>query len=55
MNNIPKGDIRPLQGYTDGKKRLRIGKYRILFVDIEKNDEDTLYILAIGSRGDIYK
>ena len=26
----PKGDIKTLQGYTDGRKRLRVGKYRII-------------------------
>lgn len=25
--NPPKGDIKPLQGYSDGRKRLRVGKY----------------------------
>ncbi|MDR2902898.1 MAG: type II toxin-antitoxin system RelE/ParE family toxin [Clostridiales bacterium] len=48
---IPDGDIKPLQGYTEGHKRLRIGKYRIVFKTVEKE----LFILEIGSRGDIYK
>ena len=52
---IPKGDIKPLQGYSDGRMRLRIGKYRIVFNYMVENDEDVLYIMDVGSRGDIYK
>ena len=26
----PRGDIKVLQGYSDGRKRLRVGKYRII-------------------------
>ena len=51
----PKGDIKPLQGYKDGRKRLRVGKYRIIY-KYEPNGEITvLLILDIDSRGDIYK
>lgn len=49
---IPQGDIKPLVGYSDGRKRLRIGKYRIIFIYTDNQD---LYVLDIGSRGDIYK
>ncbi|MBE6747587.1 MAG: type II toxin-antitoxin system RelE/ParE family toxin, partial [Ruminococcaceae bacterium] len=50
----PKGDIKSLQGYNDGRKRLRIGKYRIIF---QYKDDGVIYvwIIEIGSRGDIYK
>ncbi len=27
----PKGDIKTMQGFTDGRKRLRVGKYRIIY------------------------
>ena len=51
----PQGDIKPLQGYSDGRKRLRVGKVRIIF----RYDEDgtllILSILDIGNRGDVYK
>jgi len=51
----PQGDIKPLQGYHDGRQRLRIGKYRIIFrYDLESKIE-ILYIMDVGSRGDIYK
>ena len=51
IEKIPDGDIKPMQGYTDGRKRLRIGKFRIVFLHIK----DDLHIIEIGSRGDIYK
>ena len=38
------GDIKPLEGYSDGRKRLRIGSIRIIF----RYDEDNnLLILNI--------
>lgn len=49
------GDIKPLVGYSDGRKRLRVGSIRIIF---RYDDEDVLLvlnILDIGNRGDIYK
>ena len=47
----PKGDIKVMQGQPVGTYRLRVGKYRIVYEIIS----DTLRILNIGSRGDIYK
>lgn len=49
------GDIKPLEGYTDGRKRLRMGSVRIIFRYDEENRLLILYILDIGNRGDIYK
>lgn len=51
----PQGDIKRLQGYDDGRKRLRIGKYRIIYNYYEKGIIEILYIMDIDSRGDIYK
>lgn len=51
----PKGDIKMLQGYTDGRQRLRIGKYRIIYNFLDNNEIEILYIFDIDSRGDIYK
>lgn len=51
----PKGDIKLLQGYTDGRKRLRIGKYRIIYNYLPNGMMIVLYIMDIDSRGDIYK
>lgn len=49
------GDIKPLEGYTDGRKRLRLGPIRIIFRYDENNTLLILSILDIGNRGDIYK
>ena len=45
-------DIKPLKGF-DNMFRLRIGKFRVLF-EIRKT-ELLIYVIAIGSRGEIYK
>lgn len=52
--NPPKGDIKPLQGYSDGRKRLRVGNYRISF-RFEDNGDIYIYIIEVGVRGDFYK
>lgn len=51
----PKGDIKAMQGYSDGTRRLRIGKYRIVYKVTAGQNDDILYIMDIGSRGEIYK
>lgn len=53
--NPPEGDIKPLQGYHDGRQRLRVGKYRVIFRFMLESEIEILYIMDIGSRGDIYK
>lgn len=55
IQNPPKGDIKTLQGFTDGRKRLRIGKYRIIYNYLPDGEIIILYIMNIDSRGDIYK
>lgn len=50
----PSGDIKTLQGYTDGRLRLRVGKYRIVYRYIS-GITVILHIMDIDSRGDIYK
>ena len=47
---IPEGDIKPLAG-RKGEYRLRFGKYRIIFFI----SNDTVYIVKIETRGDVYK
>lgn len=44
-------DIKPLKGRLEF--RLRVGKYRILFV--EDTDNQVYVVTQIGSRGDVYK
>lgn len=51
----PKGDIGPLQGYKDGRQRLRVGKYRVIYRYTQDGGVEILVIMEIGSRGDIYK
>lgn len=51
----PKGDIKTLQGYSDGRKRLRVGKYRIIYLYKQNGKIEILYIMNIDTRGDIYK
>ena len=50
----PRGDIKTRQGYTDGRLRLRVGKYRIVYRYIG-GIAVILHIMDIDSRGDIYK
>ena len=51
----PEGDIQPMRGYKDGRKRLRVGGYRVVFRYDEKGAMVVLYIIDVGPRGDIYK
>jgi len=55
INGIPNGDIKPLKGHSDERMRLRIGKYRVVFRYMQENAETVLFVMEIGSRGDIYK
>ena len=51
----PEGDIKVMKGYNDGRLRLRVGKYRVIYRYGIDNELKILYIIDIGSRGDIYK
>ena len=51
----PQGNIRLMQGYSDGRHRLRIGKYRVIYKYGLEMQLEILYIMNVGSRGDIYK
>ena len=51
----PVGDIKPLQGITDNRNRLRVGSWRIIYKYGIENQLEILYIIDIGNRGDIYK
>lgn len=53
--NPPEGDIKPLQGFTDGRYRLRVGGYRVIYRYDSRGELIVLYVMDIGSRGDIYK
>lgn len=47
----PRGDVKAMQGQPLGTYRLRVGKYRVIY----ELGSDSLHIINIGSRGDIYK
>lgn len=49
---IPKGNIKPLQGFKE-IYRLRVGSYRVIYR--LKKEELLILVLKIGNRGDIYK
>ena len=49
------GDIKKMIGYKDGRYRLRVGKYRIIYKYLADNEIEILCIMDVGSRGDIYK
>lgn len=51
----PEGDIKLMQGYTDGRKRLRVGSWRVIYRVDTDNRVEILLIIDIGNRGDIYK
>ena len=51
----PKGDIKAMQGYSDNRKRLRVGSWRVIYRYGVENEIEILFILDIGNRGDIYK
>lgn len=53
--NPPVGDIKLMQGYKDGRFRLRLGQYRIIYRYDTNGTVEILLILDIGARGDIYK
>lgn len=54
-HNPPEGDIKIMQGFSDNRHRLRVGKYRIIYKYSVDNEIEIVYIINIGSRGDIYK
>ena len=51
----PEGDILPLQGYSDGRKRLRVGGWRVIYRCDRDGELEVLLIIDIGNRGDVYK
>lgn len=53
--NPSDGDIKPLEGYHDGRKRLRVGGWRVIFRFENEFEIEILLVLDIGNRGDIYK
>ncbi len=53
IEKLPKGeDIKPLRGH-DGLMRLRIGKYRAIY--IVDNGRLVVVVIDVDSRGQVYK
>ncbi len=44
-----------MSGYRDGRYRLRVGKYRIIYKYVAEQEIEILVVMDVGSRGDIYK
>lgn len=56
MQQPPIGDIKVLQGWKPASYRLRIGKYRVVYSYLQReNGETYLYIRDIGAHDGIYK
>ena len=51
----PEGDIKLMQGFSDNRKRLRVGSWRVIYKYGSENSVEILFIIDIGNRGDIYK
>ena len=51
----PMGDVKPMEGKPEGRYRLRVGGYRVIFTYRQDGTMEILYIIDIGSRGDVYK
>ena len=53
--NPPVGDIKAMQGYSDGRKRLRVGSWRIIYRHENEETVEIIFVIDIGNRGNIYK
>lgn len=51
----PQGDIKPMQGKPEGRYRLRVGGYRVVYRYDQDGTMVVLFIIDVGPRGDIYK
>lgn len=51
----PTGDIKTMQGYSDGRKRLRVGSWRVIYRHLNEETVEIIFVIDIGNRGDIYK
>lgn len=55
MVKPPIGDIKSMQGFDDGRYRLRVGKIRIIYRFTDEGYTEILHIMKIDNRGDVYK
>ncbi len=47
------GDIKTMEGYNDGIKRLRVGSWRIIYRYENEETVEIIFVIDIGNRGDI--
>jgi mRNA-degrading endonuclease RelE of RelBE toxin-antitoxin system len=45
------GDIKPLTGYDPPRKRIRVGEYRVVYMEL---GQDQYEILRVGPRSSVY-
>jgi mRNA interferase RelE/StbE len=50
VSDLPSGNVKKLKGIDNGY-RLRVGNVRVLF----EKDGNTIHVVKIDNRGDIYK
>jgi len=55
IQGIPQGDIKPMEGKPEGRYRLRIGSYRVIFRYDKNGNMVIVVVLEISPRGDAYK
>lgn len=48
-------DVQPLEGYTDGRFRIKVGGYRVVLRYDEDGTLRILFVVEIDTRGQIYK
>ena len=51
----PKGDIKRMEGFSDGRLRLRVGGFRVVFRFDREGQLEILQIINIDARGGVYK
>lgn len=51
----PQGDIKPMQGKPEGRYRLRVGGYRVIYRYDMDGLVTVLFVIDVGARGDVYK
>ncbi len=42
-----------MEGYNDGRKRLRVGSWRIIYRYENEETVEIIFVIDIGNRGDI--
>ncbi len=47
------GDIKTMEGYNDGRKRLRVCSWRIIYRYENEETVEIIFVIDIGNRGDI--